>query len=45
MTINIKSLLFIFLFLVFSFSASSDEADKVKTVADDYETTKFEDEI
>ena len=45
MTINIKSLLFIFLFLVSSFSVAGDEADKVKTGADDYETTKFEDEI
>ncbi len=45
MTINIKSLLFIFLFLVSSFSVAGDESDKVKTGAEDYETTKFEDEI
>ena len=45
MTINIKSFLFILLFLFFNWSALGDESDKVKTVADDYETTKFDDEI
>ena len=45
MTQILKSYFIILFFLFSSFSVLGEESDKVKTVADDYDTTKFEDEI
>ncbi len=45
MTQFLKSYFIILFFLFANFSVLGEESDKVKTVADDYDTTKFEDEI